>query len=195
MNTPAALNQKEFAKLNGWDKSYVTRLKQAGRIVLNESGMVDVAASMARLRATESNLKPAVSDHFQHRRESRDATGNASSARQTAPGEENDDGPGISINSHNAGRMKLVYEALAKQREHAEACGQLVRADAVGAALANAVTIFRSRMDAMPDLLTAAVMVERDEARVRAVLTDFKDQALHELQDAFSSVGKRIGHV
>jgi len=44
-----AVSQAEFARMNGWDRSYVTRLKQAGRLVMTADGRVDVEASRAPL--------------------------------------------------------------------------------------------------------------------------------------------------
>lgn len=44
--------QAEFAAANGWGKSYVTKLKQEGRLVLNEAGQVDFAASLERIKGT-----------------------------------------------------------------------------------------------------------------------------------------------
>ncbi len=51
-DTPAFGSQADFARANGWAKSYVTALKQAGRLVLAEDGRVDFAASLERIRAT-----------------------------------------------------------------------------------------------------------------------------------------------
>ena len=44
--------QAEFAALLGKDKSYVTRLKQAGRLVITADGLVDVEKSQALIAAT-----------------------------------------------------------------------------------------------------------------------------------------------
>lgn len=44
--------QSEFAAILGKDKSYVTRLKQAGRLVLAADGRVDVEKSQALIAAT-----------------------------------------------------------------------------------------------------------------------------------------------
>ncbi len=62
---PAACNQAEFARLNGWGKSYVTKLKLEGRLVFTAEGLVDVAASLAKIQqgtgAPERASAPAVS--------------------------------------------------------------------------------------------------------------------------------------
>ena len=50
--SPAFGTQADFARAQGWERSYVTALKRDGRIVQNEFGQVDFAASLARIKAT-----------------------------------------------------------------------------------------------------------------------------------------------
>ncbi len=45
-------NQTEFAAMLGVHRSYVTRLKKAGRLVLTADGRVNVQASLARVQET-----------------------------------------------------------------------------------------------------------------------------------------------
>lgn len=47
-----ALSQADFARQQGWSKSYVSKLKGEGRLVLTAAGSVDAAASLARIKAT-----------------------------------------------------------------------------------------------------------------------------------------------
>lgn len=58
-DAPAFCRQAEFARLQGWSKSYVTALKQAGRLVLADDGLVDVQASLARIQATTEAVERA----------------------------------------------------------------------------------------------------------------------------------------
>ena len=44
--------QAEFAAAQGWSKSYVTKLKQEGRLVLSPAGLVDFTASLDSIKAT-----------------------------------------------------------------------------------------------------------------------------------------------
>lgn len=46
--------QTQFARAQDWPKSYVTRLKQAGRLVLDDDGLVVFDASLARIKATSA---------------------------------------------------------------------------------------------------------------------------------------------
>ena len=45
-------SQADFAAANGWSKSYVTKLKNESRLVFTPAGLVDFAASLARIKAT-----------------------------------------------------------------------------------------------------------------------------------------------
>ena len=170
--------------MKGWDRSHVTRLKARGRIVLNDDNLVDVDATEKRLAETEGAIRPDVADRHAHER----------GKGAAADGAEDDVGA-HGINSSNAGRMKLYFEALRAEREHAEACKELVDRKAYNEALANAIAVFRVRMDAMPDQLTASILVEREEARIKTLLTDYKDDLLAELAAAFAKIEKEAGHV
>lgn len=46
------VSKSEFAKQNGWAKSYVSKLVGEGRLVLTEDGKVMVAESLERIQAT-----------------------------------------------------------------------------------------------------------------------------------------------
>jgi hypothetical protein len=52
MTTPATLTKTAFAAHLGVGKSYVSALNKAGRLVLTDDGLVSVAASVARIKAT-----------------------------------------------------------------------------------------------------------------------------------------------
>ena len=49
-----------FARRKGWNRSTATRYARDGKLVVTESGMVDVAASEARLAAAADPLKEGV---------------------------------------------------------------------------------------------------------------------------------------
>jgi len=66
------MSQAAFARHCGLQRSYVTKLKHEGRLVMNADGTVDVLASLARIEATAAHSRP-------------DATARAAAARQGAP--------------------------------------------------------------------------------------------------------------
>jgi hypothetical protein len=62
------VSKAEFARRNSWSKSYVTKLKDEGRLVLTEDNQVMVAESLARIAETtgapERASAPAVSPQY-----------------------------------------------------------------------------------------------------------------------------------
>ncbi|KAF7597748.1 MAG: hypothetical protein CGU28_16875 [Candidatus Dactylopiibacterium carminicum] len=73
MSQSEFLTQAEFARRQGWARSYVTELKRAGRLVMDADGKrVDLTASLALIRQTASPDKAAVAArHAEERGESR----------------------------------------------------------------------------------------------------------------------------
>lgn len=69
VDAPKACSQADFARLHGWSKSYVTKLKTEGRLVFTDGGLVDVEASLARIRnstgAPERASAPVVGSKLQ----------------------------------------------------------------------------------------------------------------------------------
>ena len=57
-----AVTQAEFARQCGWAKSYVTALKAAGRLVMDEFGRVLVEASLRRIDETKDPNRADVAD-------------------------------------------------------------------------------------------------------------------------------------
>lgn len=58
------LSRSKFAAEQGWSPSYVTKLGQQGRLVLDQDQkLVDVAATLARLRRTDDPGKASVRQH------------------------------------------------------------------------------------------------------------------------------------
>jgi len=64
----STLNQVEFARHIGVAKSYVTALKKAGRLVMTETGLVDVEASIARIADTADAGRRDVSERHAEKR-------------------------------------------------------------------------------------------------------------------------------
>lgn len=64
---PRYLTQAAFARLHGVAKSHVTKLKQAGRLVMTPAGMVDVAASDVLIAQT-GGLRPDVAERLAEQR-------------------------------------------------------------------------------------------------------------------------------
>ena len=53
--------QAEFARAQGWAKSYVSALKRDARLVFTADGRVDYAASLDRIKAiSNENFRPPI---------------------------------------------------------------------------------------------------------------------------------------
>ena len=74
MQSPSQFVKKaEYARMHGWDRSYVTRLAKEQRLVLSEDGaLVDWAASDALIGKTSDPSKLGVKDRWAEERRQRE---------------------------------------------------------------------------------------------------------------------------
>lgn len=192
---PAIATFTEFAALAGWRRSYVTELRKAGRLVLDDTGRrVRVAESLARIEATRDPAKAAVAARHA-------ATRAAASPADHSPGVGNmapeappppaaaigaDDRIGSSYQAARA--VKERYLALDAKRAYESAIGKLIEADQVRHAVAAAATTLRTSLEQIPDTLAAQLAAESDETRIRALLAEAIELALSELSRQFAAL-------
>lgn len=156
-------SQAEFARANGWEKSYVTKLKQAGRIVMTADGLVDFEASLARIKATSGapeRAAPAVQGVEFAKAQDRERF-------------------------YSAELKRLEYER--------EVGRLIVRADveAVVADMATVYRSgVESLSDRLPAQIAA---LGADESRIRALLADEGEQLLRRVADRFSRLHGGFG--
>jgi hypothetical protein len=159
--TPAACNQAEFGRLHGWGKSYVTKLKLEGRLVFTDDGLVDVAASLAKIQANtgapERASAPAVSPSTRSDRD-----------RQAF---------------YDAERSRLdLEERIGRLLDADQVLGAM--ADAA-VTLRTALETWPERLS--PELASLG----GDEARIRARLADHVEAALEEISRRFADLATR----
>lgn len=160
------ITKAEFARQQGWAKSYVTKLGQADRLVLDENGRVIVDASLARIAATADPVK---------------------SATQEAGSD------GVYAHDIHASRAKREhYNALQAEADYLRSIGQLVSLASVEEAGANMGATLRSALERLPVRLAPELALERDEARVRAMLADALDDALREISALMSALAAEL---
>lgn len=141
--TADVCTRAEFARRNGWAKSYITKLGHEGRLVLTEDGLhVRVAESMARIRDTASAPErasdAAVSPQYRGDRDRRE-----------------------------------YYDAENARLDLEERLGRLLQASQVTAALAEAGTLLRQRLESWPHRLAPQIAaLAGHEARIRSLLID-----------------------
>lgn len=176
----AAVSQAEFARLLGVDRSHVTRLKKAGRLVMTTDGKVDVAESRARIAATADPNRDDVAARHAASRETK------VSPRETAPPSpaQPEDKVG---NSYLAARaVKEKYLALDAKIDYEKKVGNLIPKEDVDAALRAMGAAVRSAMEIFPDQVAPLVAPVLDIEEVHSVLAQACRDALAGIEHALA---------
>lgn len=187
MNEPQAVTQAEFARHIGVQRSYVTALKKAGRLVLNPIGNVLVEESKRRIAETgDPNRDDVAARHAAargqevavDRRESEETGGDPESAG--------------SPNYQDARARKETAAADIAEMERDKLRGLLVEKVEVEAAVADIVTAFRQGLENMPHR-TAPELVGKDLDAIRATLKLEIHGSLAEMEREFAKRLKQMG--
>ncbi len=156
-----AVTRTEFAALQGWSKSYVSKLGSEGRLVLTEDGkLVKVAESLARIAATtgapERASAPAVSPQYRGDRDRRE-----------------------------------FYDAENARLDLERRLGKLVDKADVLAVVADAAVQLRTRLEALPPRLAPQIAaLGGNEQRVRLMLTDELERLLADMAHRFGKLAE-----
>lgn len=168
--------QSEFSALLGKNKSYVTRLKQAGRLVLTADGQVDVEKSQALIAATADPSRSAAVE----------ARANETMRQERAPAQQ--DAIGNSFQTFKTVNEK--YKALAAKLEYEQASGKLVDAGEARMFAADLAATFRGALEILPDRLAPELVPMADTETIRALLVESFEQVLTDLADKIAKWGK-----
>lgn len=188
-----AVNLKAFARILDRQPSYVTQLKDAGRLVLTADGKVDVDASLALIKDTADPAKDGV--RARH-----------AAARGQGQGAATDDGDDAGVGEDSPSefdppssdakrRTKALADAAEadarkKLRDEQIELGQLLDRDDVVPACANAVATLRNGLENLANTLAPELAAESDEGKVRVILADAIEHALDELSRQFAAIGR-----
>ena len=148
------VSQAEFGRMQNWDKAYISRLKQSGRLVMVD-GKVDVEASRTRLSETAD---PAHAN----------SGGNGKNASHS-----------VTYNEARA-RNELAKAEMAEM-ERDKVRGSLVDADAVRLFAADIGATFRGALEILPDRISAELAPLNDAESIRAVLVESFEHVLSEI--------------
>lgn len=172
--TTPTITLKEFAKHLGVSPSYVTALKQAGRLVLDEEGRVFVEASCARIADTAGGNEAVAARHAKRRgRTASDPIGAAA-----APDHETPEPVG---GRAYWDRRAAAASAELREIELAEKKGTLVQVEAVRRAGVEIGTALRSALENLPDQLAPALVAINDEVKVHALLAEHFQAVLNDI--------------
>lgn len=161
--------QSEFAAILGKDKSYVTRLKKSGRLVMvqtEEGERVDVEASQALLAAS------------------------ADPSRTQHPGADAAPAKTHHTTYNEAKTRNELAKAQTAELDLAVKLGKLVGADEARLFAADLAASFRGALEILPDRLAPELVPLSDTEAVRAVLVESFEQVLVDLADKIAKWGK-----
>lgn len=181
------MSQTDFAQHLGVQKSYVTQLKKAGRLVMAADGRrVDVVASLARIEATRSPDKAAVAARHAA------ARGDDRPEQEGEPDEPEADADARPDYQAARARREAANAELA-EIELAERAGKLVEVARVESVLADALTTLRTGLESMGVLLSPQLAHESDPHEIRQIIDDHVHAALSELSARFLEQSRRAG--
>lgn len=171
------LSQKDFATAIGRDKSYITRLKQAGHLVMTEDGLVDVEPSLQRLQASTGNTA-AGRAHQERWDEYRRRNAPQPPATATQPGGTGEEEQEFSQDSYANRKAKAVLEKLQADAERARMDLAILKKEYIRKAdvqgdMLTAIGVIRNAAAGHTDRVLPLLAIPDDEIdRTRAILTE-----------------------
>lgn len=174
------VSQSEFARIIGVDRSYVTKLKKSGRLVLDADGSVVVEDSKKRIEETaDPNRDDVVNRHRSQREQPRDTSDETDQVDTEAQ-------------DHDYQRARAKKEHFLAERariDYQREVGELVPIADMRQAVADVVTTFRQALEQLP-YRTGPELVGKDLDIIRATLKQDIHAALSDMEREFS---KRLG--
>lgn len=167
------IRQAEFAKLMGWNRSTVTRLKQAGRLVM-VGNRVDAEASRARIEETGGMRADVTERHAAARSQDGQGSAQAGEAARRTGGETRAD----------AQARKESAAADLLEMELAEKRGNLLAREDVELAMKSIGAAVRAALEVLPDQTAPLVAPVTDMHEVHALIADACRNVLHNLGTA-----------
>lgn len=160
----------QFAATLGKHKSYVTRLGDAGRLVM-QGDKVDVEKSQALIAATADPSRSAAVEQR--------ANWQMQQERDAPPPQESAIG-----NSFQASKaVNEKYKALTSKLEYERASGKLIDSEEARLFAADLAASFRAALEILPDRLAPELVPLNETETIRALLVESFEQVLTDLAD------------
>ncbi len=105
------VTKSEFSRMQGVNRSTVTRWDKAGRLVLAPNGKVKVAESLVQIKATQGARTDVSERHAQARGQAIPAATSATTVAPTRPTDLDD--PDMQVNEGDIGEDRAHYKAIA----------------------------------------------------------------------------------
>lgn len=193
----ATLKQIEFAALLGVSRSYITKLKADGRLIM-VGDRVDVEASRVRISETADPHRDDVASRWA---EHRDRAATAAASASDLPLDDDDalpeDAPATSAlrsasSSYvDARARKEQAQADIAEMERDKARGLLIERQAVEAAVEDVMTTVRQALEQQPHRL-APLLVGQDLDAIRITLKQETTRILSEMVHTFAKRLRQI---
>lgn len=185
------VTQIEFAKRNGWSRSYVTQLKAAGRLVM-EGGLVDAEASLSLIARTADPSRDQVAGRHAAKRvamaKTESATGSDDGGREkTAQTAGNEpaviaDADKVAESYSKSRALKEFYAArTAKAMFEKEVLGKLCDAADFERAGAGLGAVLRTKLEGLSDRLAPMLAPIGTVEEAHAVLVEHFEAVLNEI--------------
>jgi len=182
----------EAARLLGYKGSYITQLKNDGRLVLTADGKrVKLAESASLIQATRDPSKQVVADrHAAGRAAAKSVESSPPTQSRDAAADTQGENGHIGNTYQAARAVKERYLAMSAKREYEMSIGRLMDADDVKSFVADAVVTLRTRLESLPDVLAPQLVAISDEAIARTMIAEAIEHALEECATAFRQASK-----
>lgn len=192
------LKQAAFAKLQGWHKSTVTRLKQAGRLVM-VGGRVDVLASLARIEETGGMRDDVAERHATERAQKTSATASEQAREYGDNGGDVKRAPEASVELQrgetraDAQARKEAALADLAEMEVRQKRGELIPKADVDLALRSFAASVRAKLDVVADQIAPLVAPVSDLDEVHALVSEHMRGVLAAVADEMGRAAKAAG--
>ena len=170
---------KEFSDMEGVQPSYVTKLKQQGRLVLTDDGKVDVEASRQRIAATADPNRDDVRARHAAAREQNGGGASRSASETPPPADHGRDA--VSANFQKSRALGEHFAAKTRALEFLKEVGEVVELAQIREEVDNILAIARSAFDNLPGQLAPQLVTMTDEQAIDRLLQDNIESVLGEV--------------
>lgn len=185
----ATATLSEFAALEGVSPSYITKLKQHGRLVLTADGKVEVEASRRRIEETKDPNRDDVRARHAARKKADVAPPPAPPLNERPPPE-----PNVASESFQKSRaVKEHYLARTSKFEYERMIGELVDRADVDFVLADYGATVRGLLQRLADRLSPQVYPLKTLEETHAAIVEAVDELQRELDETMKRRSAGLG--
>ncbi len=187
------MSKAQFARRLGKDRSYVTRLGQAGRLVLSADGRrVKAAASLRRIKETEGAHGDGAKAFFEEQRHKQKQGVGAAVPEENGNGEAPEKEEKTSTRAY-WDRRAAAAQAKMRELELEKMTGELIAREDVRFVLADLGAVWRSLLSNAPARLAPLVTPLTTVAETETTISDYRDEVERELMETLRKRLEALG--